>query len=76
MDVAVEAGRLSGGAHGENVAIVATGAVGETGEIADGVFWRDERAVAIMTGTFGASGAAGRWQGSSCEGVWSLQRFR
>ena len=76
MDVAVEAGRLSGGAHGENFVIVVTGAVGETGAIEDGVFRRDNRAVAIMTGTFGASSAAGRWQGASCEGIWSLQRFR
>lgn len=75
MDIRIESGRLSGDAHGASVAITVTGAVGETGEIEDGVFRRDNRAAAIMTGTFAAKSAAGRWQGVSCEGVWSLRRF-
>ena len=72
MDVRVESGQLSGGARGD---FAVTGAVGETGIIEDGVFRRGNRAVAIMTGTFTTRAAAGRWQGMSCEGVWSLRRF-
>lgn len=75
MDIWIESGRLSGDAHGDGVVIAVTGAVGETGEIEDGVFRRDNRAAAIMTGTFAVKSAAGRWQGASCEGVWSLRRF-
>jgi hypothetical protein len=41
----------------------------------DGVFRRDTRAAAIVTGTFLDKDAAGRWQGASCEGVWSLRRL-
>lgn len=76
MDIAIKAGRLSGRAHGDNFVIAVSGAVRDSGEIEDGVFRRDGRAVAIMTGTFGANNAAGRWQGAACEGLWSLQRFR
>ena len=76
MDIVIEAGSLSGRARGNNFVIVVSGAVGDSGEIKDGVFRRDGRAVAIMTGTFGANNAAGRWQGAACEGLWSLQRFR
>jgi len=75
MDVRVESGRMSGDAQGDAYTIAITGAVGATGEIADGVFRRGGRAAAIMTGTFAAQSAAGRWQGALCEGVWSLRRF-
>jgi len=75
MDVRIDFGRLSGDAHSNAVVIVVTGAVGTAGEIKDGVFRRDNRAAAIMTGTFNARSAAGRWQGAVCEGIWSLRRL-
>ena len=67
-------GRIDGDAEAESFAMSVGGVVEPDGAIRDGVFRRDARAAAIMTGTFLDNGAAGRWQRASCEGVWSLRR--
>ncbi|MDD9903666.1 MAG: hypothetical protein OXT06_08880 [Rhodospirillaceae bacterium] len=74
MLVIVAQGRIDGDAEAESFAMSVGGVVEPDGAIRDGVFRRDARAAAIMTGTFLDNGAAGRWQGASCEGVWSLRR--
>jgi len=75
MEVQIRAGRFTGAARAPGVTMTVSGALAASGEIVDGVFFRDGRAAALMTGTFAADAAAGRWQGASCEGVWSLRKF-
>ena len=74
MLVTAAQGRIDGDAEVESFAMSVGCVVEPDGAIRDGVFRRDARATAIMTGTFLDNGAAGRWQGTSCEGVWSLCR--
>ena len=74
MLVMVENGVIDGDAEAESFAISISGTVGPDGAILDGVFRRDSRAAAVVTGTFLENEAAGRWQGASCEGLWSLRR--
>lgn len=74
MLVTVAKGKIDGDAEAESFAISISGTVGPDGAIRDGVFRRDARAAAVVTGTFLDKEAAGRWQGASCEGVWSLRR--
>lgn len=75
LDARIEHGVMAGGGNAGPVIIAIRGSVTPTGEIVDGVFARDGLAAAVMAGTFTSSGAAGRWQGTTCEGNWSLQRF-
>ncbi len=74
MEVTIEGGRIVGEAHGGAFVMAVSGELGPSGELRDGLFRRDTRAAAIVTGTFANKSAAGRWQGASCEGVWSLRR--
>lgn len=74
MAVEIENGQIAGDAQADGFVMGITGKVGPNGAVVDGVFRRDQRAAAIMTGTFLESEAAGRWQGAACEGVWSLRR--
>ena len=74
MTVAVAKGAISGDAQADGFVMTISGTLGPNGAIVDGVFRRDTRAAAIVTGTFLENDAAGRWQGASCEGVWSLRR--
>tara|TARA_Y100001934_G_scaffold13520_1_gene16509 strand:+ start:243 stop:476 length:234 start_codon:yes stop_codon:yes gene_type:complete len=74
MLVIVAQARIDGDAEAESFAMSVSGVVEPDGAIRDGVFRRDARAAAIMTGTFSDNGSAGRWQRASCEGVWSLRR--
>lgn len=74
LDVTVESGAVRGNAQADSFVMTLDGALGPDGALRDGVFRRDGRAAAIVTGTFADSAAAGRWQGASCEGVWTLRR--
>lgn len=74
MTVAVSKGAITGDAQTGGFVMTISGTLGPNGAIVDGVFRRDARAAAIVTGTFLENEAAGRWQGASCEGVWSLRR--
>lgn len=75
MAVVVEKGTISGDAQAAGFVMSVSGKFGPNGAVLDGVFRRDTRAAAIVTGTFLDKDAAGRWQGASCEGVWSLRRL-
>lgn len=75
MAVEVENGWIFGDAEGSGFTMSVTGALATNGAIRDGVFRRDDRAAAIVTGTFLNDAAAGRWQGASCEGIWTLRRI-
>ncbi len=75
LDLGIEEGRMTGGASAGSMIISLSGTVSQTGEIREGLFIRDGLAAAVMAGTFTQDDAAGRWQGSSCEGTWRLQRF-
>lgn len=75
MAVEVENGWVVGDAEGSGFTMSVTGALAANGAIQDGVFRRDDRAAAIVTGTFLNDDAAGRWQGASCEGIWTLRRI-
>lgn len=75
LDTQIVNGVMAGGGNAGPVVIAVRGSVAPDGEVIDGVFARDGLAAAVMAGTFRLSGAAGRWQGTTCEGNWSLQRF-
>ncbi len=75
MTVEVEKDTITGDAQAGGFVMSVSGKLGSNGAVLDGVFRRDTRAAAIMTGTFLDKDAAGRWQGASCEGVWSLRRL-
>ena len=75
MEIEIENGWIVGDAEGNGFTISVNGALAADGAIRDGIFWRDDRAAAIVTGTFLGEGAAGRWQGASCEGIWTLRRI-
>jgi hypothetical protein len=74
MEVAIKGGKIVGEARGDTFVMTVSGELGPSGEVREGLFRRDTRAAAIVTGTFANKSAAGRWQGASCEGVWSLRR--
>jgi len=74
MTIEVVKEAISGEAQAEGFIMSVSGKLGQNGAVLDGVFRRDKRAAAIFTGTFLERDAAGRWQGASCEGVWSLRR--
>lgn len=75
MTVEVVKEVISGDAQAEGFTMLFSGKLGPNGAVLDGVFHRDKRAAAIVTGTFLEKEAAGRWQAASCEGVWSLRRM-
>ncbi|MEX2617568.1 MAG: hypothetical protein WD767_15880 [Alphaproteobacteria bacterium] len=75
LDITVNEGRMAGGGSTRAMTISLSGTISPTGEIREGVFNRDGKAAAVMAGTFTPREAAGRWQGSTCEGTWRLQRF-
>lgn len=74
MEVTVEDRLIVGDAQGNGFVMSVIGTLGDDGSVQDGVFRRDNKAAAIVTGTFLKDTAAGRWQGASCEGIWSLRR--
>jgi hypothetical protein len=76
MEVEIENGRIAGDAIGNGFTMSVNGVLAANGAIKDGLFRRDDRAAAIVTGTFLNDDAAGRWQGASCEGLWTLRRIR
>jgi hypothetical protein len=76
MEVAVANQTISGEAQGNGFIMSVIGSLASDGAVLEGVFRRDNRAAAIMTGTFLTNDAAGRWQGTSCEGRWSLRHTR
>lgn len=75
LDIRIEQGRMAGGGSTASLTVDVSGAVAPSGEIRDGLFRREGRAAAVMAGTFTPTEAAGRWQGSDCEGTWRLQPF-
>lgn len=75
LDVGIKAGVVSGEALGKGFVMSVSGALDADGALRDGLFRRDDRAAAVVTGTFLDEDAAGRWQGASCEGVWILRRI-
>jgi len=75
LEVLIESGAVAGEALGKDFAMTVSGKIGLDGALSDGLFRRDDRAAAIVTGTFLDKDAAGRWQGASCEGIWVLRRF-
>lgn len=74
MSVEIERGEIAGEALGSGYVMSIAGGLGPNGAVRDGVFRRDDRAAAVMTGTFLEKDAAGRWQSVACEGVWSLRK--
>lgn len=75
LDVTISDGRMTGGGSTAAMTIALSGTVLPSGEIRDGLFIREGMAAAVMAGTFTPTEAAGRWQGSACEGTWRLRRF-
>jgi len=75
LDLRIENGVMAGGGNAGPVVIAIRGGGTATGEITNRAFGRDGLAAAVMAGTFTRSDAAGRCQGTTCEGNWSLQRF-
>ncbi len=73
MEINVENRLIVGEAQGNGFVMSVIGTLGDDGSIQDGIFRRDNKAAAIVTGTFLKNDAAGRWQGASCEGIWSLR---
>ncbi|NKB58941.1 MAG: hypothetical protein GKS00_21640 [Alphaproteobacteria bacterium] len=62
LTVEIEKGSLAGDAQGDGFVMAVSGFLGSDGAVQDGVFRRDDRAAAIVTGTFlgTARQAAGR----------------
>jgi len=75
LDITIDDGRMAGGGSKGALTIELSGTVAPSGEIREGLFRREGLAAAVMAGTFTRTEAAGRWQGSACEGTWRLQRF-
>jgi len=76
LEFRLEAGEMSGRADADGATHEAEGRLNGAGVIQNGFLKEGARAVATLTGTFGAKTAAGRWVGETCEGVWTVWRFK
>ena len=75
MEFRLANGVVLGAAETEGVRNVLEGYMGEDGVVQNGFMKNGARAVATLTGTFGAKRAAGRWIGEVCEGTWTVWKL-
>ncbi len=75
LELEVKDRTIAGEAQGNGFVMSLSGTLDGNGAVRNGIFFRDRSAAAIVTGTFLENNAAGRWQGASCEGIWSLRRI-